>query len=336
MPSTTPQANIQSKKIEPLSETEREDWQKYVNKNFSIQFPQDAKIENLTSIFDFMNFGYVSLFLINHLPEIVDEDFYQIRFALIKGTSQNPEEIIKNYINQYAKDRETQIISSILKYNNGNIDGLYFRDLGEHINNDNAYVAAVKNSDAYVFIIRGNNNGLNDKKLMISDKILSTFTPRQPLLADKPLDQLIHFTLPEGWRLEKQDSQQARQASGALVITTEVSEEPNQFSPPRGFTVTIYKNEGGTANTRDMKYKELYDGEHDPNPGGAVNHDVEKLMVRGYPAVSSIYSFEMYRKTYQIWQGDSIWTIDIDYNPTGGHEDKIDQFISSITFSEED
>jgi len=316
---------------------ETANWKTYTNRDFTIKYPQDAKLENSTSIFDFLNFEYVSLFIINHLPDVVDEDFYQIQFAVIKDAQPTtPEEIVAKYVDTNAKERKERIMASLTKYKNGNINGLFFRDPGTHPNEDYVFVIAVKDNIIFNFKIRGNNSGLNNDKLLIANKILSTFNPNQTILSDESLDQLIRFTLPEGWRLEKQSKGIARQASGALVIKSSDYDDKN---PPTfmhenrpGSRLVIYKNYGGSIYTREDKYKQIYDEIHDPNPAGATDHDLTKLTIGGYPAISYLYTFEGYEHTYNIWQDDNIWTILTTAPPD---QSQLDKFLSSITFNKE-
>lgn len=336
--SKTVQPNLPSKKIDPATETETQNWKIYKNRDFTIKYPQDAKLENSTSVFDFLTFKSVNLFIIDHLPNVVDENFYQIQFAIIKDAQPvTADEIITKYIDANAKERKEKIMTSVSKYSNGSIDGLSFRDPGQYPNQDYLFIIAIKENNVFAFQVRGNNEGLNDKKISIANKILSTFSPDKTILPDKSLDQLIHLTLPEGWKLEKQDRITTRQGSGALVIKSADYDDKN---PPTfihenrpGSLLMIYKNYGGSIYSRDDKYKQIYDEIHDPNPAGATDHDLTKLTIGGYPAISYFYTFEGYKHTYNVWQNDNIWSIVI-YS----EKDKasIDRILSSITFVPED
>ncbi len=351
----TPTTSLQIKKVEPATDLEAKNWQVYKNKDFTIKYPSDLKLENTTSVFDWFGFKNASLFNIEYTSKNAeDKKFYSVMFAIIKNAPKTTaEELAKKDIQDNSKGRETQVLSSFASYVNGNINGLYYLDPGEKlegkrfgfnhdiIDKEHAVVIEIKDNNIFIFKIAGNNFGVSEEQFKLADKILSTFTPNQTILVDKPLDELIHFTLPNGWKMEKhsKDEPQIQQSSGTLVIKSNDWDEKNppnfmQTNRP-GLIMTIYKNYEGSVYTQGDKYKTIYDEIHDPNPGGATDHDLTKLTIAGYPAISYFYTFEGYEHTYNIWQDDNIWTISVTSYQEPNYKNQMDNFLSSISFSKE-
>ncbi|MDO8270186.1 MAG: hypothetical protein Q7T54_05975 [Candidatus Levybacteria bacterium] len=156
-------------------------------------------------------------------------------------------------------------------------------------------------------------------------KILSTFKFTDT--KQSSLENLIHFTLPTGWRSVYKDN------LIEIVSSDWDVKNPSIWSPSKtGILITIDKNPSEPLETRDERYIRL-GNEMNDNKTDHPRQNVTNLTIAGLPALSYDISFEGYEKTYNIWQNENIWNINISGNSVDAYQKLIDALLASITFN---
>lgn len=313
------QVPIQQKIIN-IQATETASWLSFSAKDFVLKYPTDAELIS----------GKGGFFISPaNLPQVAGNPlWYQINLAVTKNISQSTTE-------EYLKSQTDYDKSTLKRYKNGEIDGFSF-DVSQN-GHPLFNVIEVKNHILYAFSVSGRySTELSDYSRSMLDKLISTIHLTNDLSLDPKITDLMHLTLPSGWTQKVTNTDTPGFVGTIQIVSPDLA--PGAAGGPQTNAVGMYFEAtlDGKTETLEKKYQAIYNEIHDPNPGGAVSHDLTKTTVAGYPAISFYYDFEGHSHTYYVWNGDYLWKIEVGA-PSATQEDQhkndVNSVLSSIQFT---
>lgn len=318
-PTVSPQVTLQQKTID-IQPTETANWLTFSAKDFVLKYPAEAELISGKSGF------YIRP---ANLPQVAANPlWYQINLDVVKNIPQSTTE-------EYLQSQTDYNKSTLKHYKNGEINGYSFDvKQGTHPSYN---VIEVKNNILYSFSVEGRyTTELSDYSRSMLDKLISTVRLTNDLSPDPKITDLIRFTLPTGWTQKVTNVTTPGFVGTIQILSPDLAPGAAGGPPTNAVGISFEATLDGKTETLEKKYQAIYNEIHDPNPGGAVSHDLTKTTVASYPTISFYYDFEGHSHTYYVWNGDYLWKIEIgapSATQENEHKNDIDSVLSSIQFT---
>jgi hypothetical protein len=170
---------------------------------------------------------------------------------------------------------------------------------------------------------------------IVNTQVIQPTPALSPIVEIKSTERLITYKLPEGWTKETRPSNNPNYYD-TIVIKSPDYRQIASYSWP-GVIIEIENIENKDSDTYTKFYQAMYDEIHQPSPGGATDHDLTKVTLGKYKAVSFFRDFEGHSHTYRIWSEDNKYSIEVRIGSAqmldmGKYKKEVDSLVNSITF----